>query len=432
MEYLTRKDKYTFKRNLIADLLFQPKIVIPDIFIYISKGVETAILGSETESLVEMGIREGIIVPAFRKRAQSFKENLWHIQGEGDPKRAIHGVRPNAADVASRLDRARRGARHFSPMIWPTRPDMGESFAMMIDKHLSSKEPPRILRTTTDNPGKMKTYWEMTGSWRRDCVEEAVSKTRETEGRGLRRGDLMDAIGRDLGFPEGHQVHDVEQLIRRASPKQRPALESFLSWMNILYHYNQTCALNGKYHLSLSVGSPCYTPIRGAMINEILPSELDFDLSKYPIFEDLVSIPSLRSLENVSPGDLIKARLQRSSYFAKLEEWQTNPTSENEQNLKVSLHSYAKALDHLAEGTSGGYLLHVLFGSLSSPSRDLLIAVLALVYGYLAKEEPSAIPLVALGSVGWGAFRWVRERPKKVAVRIASTVPTDVNFRSSA
>ena len=256
-------DEDAFERSLLLNALFQPAILIPDVFFFISRGLERHILESPTpQSLLEACIANGVVIPAFRNPScSSFNEALYIIRGKGDPKRAIRGLRdPQSNDrLADRLQVAAR-SKDFSLAYWPQH-DVGEKFDQVIERYLSRPEPPQADMYLGINQKYLNTLWKLTERWRLDCVYEAREETRKIAQCGLRRGEIMNAVGRDLGLPLDYQVNDIAELLELPleSPEKKQALRVFLRWMCELYQYNQAV------EFGTTPNFPNYDPLSGVV-----------------------------------------------------------------------------------------------------------------------------------------------------------------------
>jgi len=109
-----------FEKSLALNVLFQSGILVPDIFFFISKGLESHIKKHQTrKSLFEACVEKNIVIPTFRggPSVSSFQDALYIIQGRGKPEQAIQGVRNSAEEIARRLQLVQKEMPIFHPYI---------------------------------------------------------------------------------------------------------------------------------------------------------------------------------------------------------------------------------------------------------------------------------------------------------------------------
>jgi hypothetical protein len=325
-------DAHAFERSLVLDVLFQPGILIPDIFCYISRGLERHVLKSGRQSLFEACLAKNLVIPAFRARVRSFQEALAVIRGEGDPARAIQGVLGSANAVADRLQFAADVNPDFSPAYWPEH-DIGGKFEQVVERYLSRAEPPEIESGSGIDQEELKKLWKMTEAWRIDCIHEARDRTREIASVGLRRGEIMNAVGRQLGLPEDHMVDDICELLGLAkSAKESQALQFFWRWVGECYHYNHA----KEFGAILSF--PSYDPLGGLIANSVLPVGMPLSITPpVPTLREIVKIPPLSILLKISPSEIIQVRQDLGpGYLTAVKTWCREPSEANASAVRTS------------------------------------------------------------------------------------------------
>lgn len=424
-----------FERSLLLNALFQPAILIPDVFFFISRGLERHIFESSTpQSLLEACIANGVVIPAFRNPScSSFNEALYIIRGKGDPKRAIRGLRdPQSNDrIANRLQVAAR-SKDFLLAYWPQH-DVGEKFDQVIERYLVRPEPPQADMYLGINQKYLNTLWKLTERWRLDCVYEAREETRKIAQRGLRRGEIMNAVGRDLGLPSDCQVNDIAELLEipLESPEKKQALRVFLRWMCELYQYNQAV------EFGTTPNFPNYDPLSGIVISSAFteaPSQVE--LSSFPTIREGVSLPPMKILLHISPTELIRVRNEKGpAYFAALRAWQYQPNEAHEREVRHTLQQYCKEIFEWSMGKQdfSTAILDVLLGSCTTPAQKILRPILSLGGTVVSIYQPWVAPFIILSGVGYAIYLWRTHREdtliKTTTPNAIAKIPPEVNFQ---
>ncbi len=331
-------DDLDFDRSLLLNILFQPKILIPDIFFFISTGIRNHLTRNESLSLLELGLQKGLIIPAFRDiNAQDFTSILSVVNGSGNNENAILGIRFDSSDTALRLD-----ANVTIPEIlpWPNY-NIGKGYQEIIVKYLSQDEMP-TMPTGSEYGQFYKYYWEETKKWRQDCVFDAIKETERIAGEGLRRGLLITEIGRSLGIVKGDQkLNSVSDLlINKVSDKHRDLLQYYCRWLTDCYQFNQAKAFNCKPYF------PEFHPISGIMASQFIDSATTdpVDNSQFEILNVELKMPSISTLKKVKPSEIIAIRDEFGADYRKaVLDWQINGSGK-EENLRNCIVSYCNSI----------------------------------------------------------------------------------------
>ncbi|MCK4670764.1 MAG: hypothetical protein KAT43_06185 [Nanoarchaeota archaeon] len=406
-----------FERSLVLNVLFQSSIVLPDIFFFISGEVERHVLDSGPQSLLEACIERNIVRPAFRDgTCSSFLDALNIIKGNGNSTRAIQGVRESAEELARRLSRVTENPS-FKPFVWPR--EIGEDFAKLIQTCLTTDSVPEVGSECQLSPRNVKLLWQRTAKWRKDCVEEALSKTKQIAGKGLRRGELMNAIGRSLGIRSGHKVQDIRELrsVVGVDYHERFALNCFLNWMCQLYHWNQASAFGA------TVSLPTYDETTPIGLSAILPQSPPSSAGGKVITVQ-VSIPPTDVIARLRPNELIAIRSDLGSgYLAALGEWQREPTEENEAKVRSSLAAYAEGIrkESSKRNAEGEGLLEAVLAPGKHPARKVMTGLFVVGGAVATMKWPWMPPFLALGPVGYALYRWhcIKTENSQVELRSA-------------
>ena len=426
-------DKRAFERSLVLNALFQPAILIPDVFFFNSLGVERHVLESSRQSFLEACIASGVAIPAFREpTCSSFVGALEILRGGGDPNRAIKKLRdPRSNDrLANRLQVA-ANASGFLVAYWPKR-NMGEQFDQVIKQYLACRKPPQVDASFGINQDDLDRLWKLTEPWRLDCVDEAREKTLQIDGGGLRRGELVNAVGRNLGLPPGYQAKDIEELLALPkSPDEKQALGVFLRWICELYQYNQAV------EFGTTLNFPSYRPMSGVMTWNVLPKAPPLiDLLSIRTIQTTVSFPPMKVLLKISPTELLRVRNEQGpAYFAALKDWQCEPNDTKEAEVLRNLEQYSKEIMKLAKREQNllSAVLDVVVGAQTTLSRQLLGSLLVSGGVAVSIYKPWVVLFYVLQKAGYAIYCWGAHRAVDTPIQFTAPddrakIPPEVNF----
>lgn len=395
-----------FETSLILNLLFEDKILVPDIFVFISHSLSEHVKRAEnsgTESLFEAALASGVIVPALRGHAGSFTQALQVIVGLEQNPKAIQGVIDGSTELAARLDHTTKGA--ILPVSWPGF-DVGEAYESTVRRYLMRDNAPRILPNLGINQSELDTFWAMTRRYRMDCVAEALQDTRAYAGVGLRRGELMNAVGRALDIRPSEGIQDVVELVRTRHFQERRALELFCLWMSQCYHLNQAEAFGARPSF------PEFDPLTGAIMTEQFEegTQEDEGASSDSALSEVFTIPSLARLKKMPPDSLLGVRGDYGKdYLRSVDAWLGAPsdTAKREQ-VATNLQAYAAELVKWAslDGPIPVNPFQVVAQG-GQPNRDALASVLDAGVRVAGAVTPVIPLLVALGQTGYILYRLV-------------------------
>ena len=251
IEHLISGDRSLFMQSLVYNLLFQEGgLVVPDVFFFNCEPLIGHVESKESP-IFTRALERGLIIPAFRDEStDSFSSALSsvlgnQIRGVEAAQFRRHTTTPQG--FAERLDIAvQRGLRRApnsqrSPrrIVWPS--DMGGAFA-------------RMLRQTFDqdyltNPYYEKHHelWEGTSAWRHEMVDRAEQVTISMGGTGIRRAEIFNVIGRELGYLEGSATFDKPRDLVLAAKKDRSQarlLSFFVDSINATYQRSQAVSFD--------------------------------------------------------------------------------------------------------------------------------------------------------------------------------------------
>ena len=126
----------TRNRSLVYNLLLQPAIALPEHYFlqgsWLTKHFDRA---PSRDSWVEVGLRNGFVVPYLRREDSTFAELLSTMQASDR-----RGFGPHANSVAERLDRT-----PFTPRQWSS-PTNSEAFGTVLSDYMRVDKPPCSMR----------------------------------------------------------------------------------------------------------------------------------------------------------------------------------------------------------------------------------------------------------------------------------------------
>lgn len=409
-------DNKAFERNLLLSILFQPGVLVPDIFFFISSSLASHLKQSRL-SLLEAGLQHGIVVPSFRDPSiGDFHTALEVVRGKGDLTKAIYGIRSDADDIARRLDLATNKAGNFSPKYWQSG-DVGSKFQKIVEKLLKQEQAPHLPPECGISQEQLDNLWDYTEKWRVDCVDRAIENTKKIAGEGLRRGILMTEVGRELGLVKGRAVvNDISELFdSRVSPEDQNALHYFCRWMTDCYQFNQATELGAMPNF------PEYEPLSGVIASTLLSNlQNTTEQIRRKYFSIEVPMPPIDYLLQMDPEYLVKIQNEKGpAYRAALDNWLQKQDTGAEQTLETELRKYADEIVKWVrrkENIQPG-LLEAIIGNRQSIDPYWEWALGTTVSAAVAQVSPEKALLLAIGNTGYALYRWYKRRPKQLVIQ---------------
>jgi len=335
-----------FDDNLIQAILFYDGAVLPDIFAFISSVVSER-QAKPGLSLLELAIRHGLVIPAFRSSCGTFAESLDVIK-----RQRIQGLQKNAAATAHRLDKSlEKSPQHDSVRFfnWP------EDISLNYARHISTA----LTRFRSDAPSFLPALQEQYLSMKNLATEPELLALHEellVPKRELRRGTFLNVLLKVLNkrYDSGNSEVDdcnAHLLIHPACERDsslRSAIEAFVSTANAIYQINMADSfkLGGAY-----MGNDLYNGPSLIGVNTALSAihGVDFDgPSDTPKtlreFSRKIQMPKASQLLEVPYADLMAIREDLGiGYFSAVKAWKEDPEG-NEDILSSCLNEYAKEL----------------------------------------------------------------------------------------
>jgi hypothetical protein len=323
-----------FESALVYSFLFEPGVVIPDVFFFISLHVRNHILRTPGESLFEKALQIGAIRPALRSPASSFSGILASVRG-------IWGLLPEGdlQELVSRYNEA-TSAGLPKVVLWPDR--MGEKYDKLLSKVLQQDDPPTIGKYSVEAR-----IWEYTRRLRFDAIDNAreVELRRPEGGFGVRRGEIINEAGRILKAIEADEagVSDSDDVIIRYNPSrkgEREAVVEFFSWIDELYRINQAQQFVVRPNVINQTSQDL------AIVDSAMESwrRDTGNLGSPDYFEATVRVPSVEYLLSLPSDQLIELRNEGRIWRSKIHRYFDLPYTASREVAEDALQDFAKEL----------------------------------------------------------------------------------------
>lgn len=278
-------DQAAFNKNLILSSLFHGDLVVPDIYFLIGNVFPTA-FRSESSLAMEL-LKAGHIQPWFRTQGRgSFEAAFIDIQQSG-----IFGVREDAREIAEFLDKKLGREKTYKFGVWNG--DLGASFNKVVQSFLEQPSPPVATHDVVQ-------LWERTQPWRIDAIGDARARSAQNT---LRRGEIIRAVGKQLGFESDDKALYPSELLESLSlGAKRRDLRHFLSWLSQSYYKNQADMFGIDRVYFDTVGFDQVGPYRFAAL------DIEVAREREEVLTQAILIPSVESLANMNRRELIAIR----------------------------------------------------------------------------------------------------------------------------
>jgi hypothetical protein len=385
--------RITFDRSLYYNLLLQPALAIPDHYF-----LQGSWMGDHLDShrgrdsWVESGLRDGFVVPYFRRESTKLSD-LLSLMENSDRR----GFGQQAAAIADRLDRT-----PFKPTHWSSASNsaaFGEAFA-----HYVTADSPPMLEMHLD-PDDFLGFWLRSREWIDEEVERAFERSSALLGSdGILLSQLIQVSGERLLGSDCGRIGSVDELLGRVKTEVNDkGVER-----DLRAYYVCACEI---YNRSLSdtlltaPNSPRWTRYTAAMDlwrDDLLAAggepDAGEELSRYQM-NDAIRLPRPEHLRRVS-GDVL-GTIRRSKacerYFESLAHWRETPHDQVLQDeLVEALGGYSREIRKQVGKEVGVLGLKPQFISKSSDVSRLLDKVPGFVQAFLA------ISGLGVASVGTG------------------------------
>jgi len=298
---------------------------------------------------------------------------LQELRGAGDEERAIVGILPDADKLAERLDVTWGRAKNPVSHCWPQH-NIGERYeALLVDRLQPPGDhvPERLLRSGLSEQ-MAREVWEGTKKYRYACVDQGRKLTAKSDpdGKGLRRGELLAALGWDLGLPRDQKVANATTLVRelRSSGKVGFCEKQFIKWVCECYQTNHAAEFSAQPNFcAYDPATDLITrPIFGDAGGSILDHRSDslFCNAKCAPLDRMMAAP---------PGELIGLRNDFGIEFhTALRLWARDPSDPTKQeDVRKKLDSYCSQIVRRINAPPTTPL-HLFAGKFSTADRKAL------------------------------------------------------------
>jgi hypothetical protein len=383
-----------FDRSLYYNLLLQPTLTIPDHYFLQGKWIgEHLDAYRSRDSWIECGLRNGFVLPYFRKEANNLSMLLAGMES-GDRR----GFGPDAKAIAERLDRTPFKARHWSSS------ENSASFAKALVYYLTAEHPP-ITEIRID-PDDFLGFWDRSREWIVDELNIALERSTALLGsEGILLSQLIQVSGERLLGADCGRIESVDDLLGRASDQLGSDAERDL---RVFY----TCA-SELYNRSLAdtldslPNRPRWKPYIAAMDLYDATAERDFPSSDrfdsdLADLDEIIRLPRPIHLRSVSGDALLAIRRSPTCerYFESLAHWRSHPHSEAlRSELIHSLRRYTHEIRKQVGKDVGFVGLRPQFISKISDVTRALEKTPGIIQGFLAVGAVGATTGVTTGAV---------------------------------
>jgi hypothetical protein len=328
-----------FLNSLTHHLLFEPNgLVLPDSFIFDSS-LLVAHLQTGPYPLFCRALSQGFITLAFR----SERETTFAQSAEALDKAGILGMsmrREAAASLVRQLDKDLR-SKKARIEVWPE--GIGESFSVMLRELFAQS-------TLDTEDAHLNKIWRQLEDWRTVCVDKAEDVTRKRGGSGLRRAEMWNVIGWELGIlPRDDTYARPGALIDSVkTTRNRQLLEQtvlFVDIVNTCYQRNQSARLAALHNIPPPLA-------RGAAAALGRHWRHEAGAGDARLFDYTFTAPSAEALLKGDTSSILDVREgnEGRSYFNSREEWTLNPCEDTEHQLVSAASSYVATLNRFAKG----------------------------------------------------------------------------------
>ncbi|MEU0797888.1 hypothetical protein ABZ342_48145 [Amycolatopsis sp. NPDC005961] len=315
---------------LLYSILMEPQVVIPDIFFFNSPVISAHIGRAHHEySLLEEAIRQEIVIPAIREKADSFVEVEAYLRRDG-----IYGMLApeESGYLAERLTNVTK--RVNLGFLWPER--MASSYAtILVD----------VLQRETSPQGVDDVLWEKTAGFRTESLDRAIeSDAGRPGGYGVRRASVILSVAADIGvLRDPHETPSEHEIVDRyrSMTKDVAPLVKFFDWLDELYFANQALRF-GVRPTTASSGASAVSLVSEAVARH--RDEPGASRSE-EVLEMTVELPSSGFLAKLSPRKLLDWREFGVEWYAAASAFVRTPNAQARWRAERALEEFARKLN---------------------------------------------------------------------------------------
>ncbi|MFF0468142.1 hypothetical protein ACFYPX_12045 [Micromonospora zamorensis] len=384
-----------FDRSLYYNLLLQPALAVPDHYFLQGRWLGEHLDGYPSrDSWIESGLRNGFVVPCFRRESSSLSTLLGLME-----KTDRRGFSERATDIAERLDRT-----PFQSRYWASATN-SRSFGIAFMRYMTADDPP-ILDLRVD-PDDFIGFWSRSRVWIDQEIANGLERSSDKIGSdGLLLSQLIQVSGERVLGADCGRISSVEELLKRVRTEVGTIAER-----DLRAFYTCACELYNRSladTITTAPGSPHWNYFIAAMDlwrDEILHDEAGPGGVSRPAAEEMdvvIRLPRVSHLRRVS-GDVLLA-IRRSSacerYFESLAHWRLAPHRHALRGeLVEALHNYSAEIRRQV-GKDVGFLgLRPQFISSATDVSSVIEKLPGLVQGFLAVGATAATTAATGGQV---------------------------------
>lgn len=377
-----------FDRSLYYNLLLQPSLAIPDHYFLQGRWLGDHLANySSRDSWIEIGLRNGFVLPYFRREESSLSDLLTFME-----RSDRRGFSPEARLIAERIDRTPYTASHWSSA------ENSALFGATLSHYLSADQAP-MLEMEVD-PDDFTGFWSRSRAWIGRELTIASERSAALLGsEGILLSQLMQVSGERLLGDDCGRIGNVDELLLRVKSQAGATAERDLRayYICACEIYNRSLADT----LLTAGNSPRWEPFVAAMDlwrDNLLAGGTTGSATEE--FDATIRLPRLSQLRSVD-GDVLLA-IRRSPacerYFESLSHWRAAPDNQIlREEIVSSLHRYSEEIAKHVDGEAGMLGLRPHFISKVTDVSDLLEKVPGVVQGFLAMGATAGAGAAAAG-----------------------------------
>ena len=412
-------------------LLLEPSLAFLDSSFFAIPAYERHVKASRErghgESWLEMGLREGAIVPLVREDVSQFSDVLEVLIRD-----KYVGVSKRQREFAEML-----GEKVAKTQVWPSPQEygFGIELAKRIQAVFLSDIAPMAKGLSSEAALAAMQVWSETREWRERWITRAIDKRYQLsgEGHGLRLMDVIQVAGQDILGSDSVDIRTTDELLKESDRVLSRDKQKLLRALLVLFDHEwlkNFCDGMNKSRVSLGLTRP-----RWHHVVSILDADADYRRKEGKNLEGngaslgkiRIELPSVELLK-AAPAYVLKNIWRNGEdYFTALERWRSDPSNKNMERLAEQLIAYSRmavsSIRAQPEQRQRYKLVEVL-------PEDLISTLAAISGGLIAYSTGASAPEQVLTGASAGLVSTIVLRPvfKKAelvrgVVRLKSKLP---------
>lgn len=390
----------SFEDSFYEAVLFHERVVLPDIFAFISTALHKAQISSKTFHL-DAAIEAGLVVPAFRSATTSFEESLTTITAQ-----RIQGMQAAPDFIATRLDEAFAKSPKRTFIQWPK--DLSRDYGVLV------------LATLNRIAEEVKAWSLTTEFINRHAILERIKADIDAENGELRRGNFYNILLATLNSLSPTAIARVNDcyadlLLHPAckdEPTVREPIRNLLVVANTAYHLNMASAFEAGSYTPGRLIAPEALPALKFVVSTAKALTIQETQAESRPIDTLsvdVVIPSVELLRTARWEDLVAVREDLGcGYFAALKNWYKHP-----DEFTKCLKNYAAALTSRIKVKVPP--IKVILNRFSESEREGIVGVTKHALAEMAEMRDGKL-LLSLAGIGCNiSMSWMHERSIKLS-----------------